>query len=77
MEEKKNKTTGSNMAPSLESRTLVHEQLHQPSQVVHSCNGRSMSTVSSSCLMCLDTSPLGSKIPLLPVICGKHFGEML
>jgi len=61
------------MAPCLDSYSLDHEQLHQPSQRVHSCNSKSITTVSSSCLMCLGTSPLGTKIPFLPVICAKYF----
>jgi len=64
------KTTGSDMVPWIDSHIFEHEQLHQPSQVVDSCNA-------SSCLMCLVTSPLGSKIPFLPVICAKHFWEIL
>jgi hypothetical protein len=70
-------TTGSNMAPCLEGHTLEHAQLQHPSQCVHTSNGRSMTTVSSSYLMCLGTSPLGSTISFLPVLCSENFWEIL
>jgi hypothetical protein len=70
-------TTGSNVAPCLESRTLERAQLHWPSQGVHSCNGWSMTTVTSSCLMCLHASSSGSKISFLPVLYTENFWEIL
>jgi hypothetical protein len=70
-------TTGSNMASWSESRTLEQKQLIQPSQGVYSCNSGNITTVSSSCLMCLDISALGRKTSFLPMLYTEYFWKVL